>query len=96
MFPGFVSSYRDINNNVHLFFYPGLDDNNRPIYKEIDLSECPYKYKEIKFLDNSIDYEFYNKNITKLVCKLVNIKTNNVTFKELITKNQIHNYVSGS
>lgn len=85
MFPGFVSTYRDNNNFVHLFFYPG-NDNGKEIYKDIDLSNCQFKYKEFKYLDKSVDYVFYNNNITKLLCKLIDANTGNVIYKELITK----------
>lgn len=84
MFPGFVSTYRDKNNYVHLFFYPG-NDNGNIIYKEIDLSKCPFKYTEIKYIDGSIDYKFYDKHISKLKCKLINTNNIDIVYKELNT-----------
>lgn len=85
MFPGFVSTYRDNDNYVHLFFYPGNDEGNH-IYKNINFDDCPFRYTEVKFLDDSIDYKFYNKNISKLVCKLMSVKDNSITYKEMKIK----------
>jgi len=71
MIPGFVTAYRDNKEFVHLYFYPGLDDHNRPIYRDIDLSHIDIKYDAKKHIDNAVDYKFYNKNIIKLHCKLL-------------------------
>ena len=30
MFPGFVTIYKDKENHVHLYFFPGIDENDNP------------------------------------------------------------------
>ena len=42
MIPGFVSAYKDNDKFVHLYFFPGIDEQNMPIYKDIDLSNKNY------------------------------------------------------
>lgn len=71
MFPGFVTAYKDNKGYVHLYFFPGLDNRGKPIYRDIDLKHLNIKYDFKKNIDNSIDYKFYNKNIIKLHCKLL-------------------------
>ena len=73
MFPGFVTAYKDNNQYIHLYFFPGLDDHNRPIFREMDLKNIKFKYEQRKNLDNSVDYKFYNKNIIRLNCKLLDL-----------------------
>ena len=31
MFPGFVNTYRDKENHVHLYFFPGIDEHGKNI-----------------------------------------------------------------
>lgn len=71
MIPGFVTAYRDNKKYVHLYFFPGLDDQGKSIYRDIDLHHLNIKYDFKRNVDNSIDYKFYNKNIVKLHCKLL-------------------------
>lgn len=70
MFPGFVTVYRDNNNYVHLYFFPGINDNNKKIYNDLDLSKCNFDFIENRLYDNAIDYKFLNKKIKKIHCKL--------------------------
>lgn len=83
MIDGFVVSYRDSEDFVHLYFYPGLDDSNAPIYREIDLNGCRFKYQTTKYLDNAVDYKFFDKRIIKLNCKLLDF--NNSEHIEILT-----------
>jgi len=71
MLPGFVNIYRDEKKFIHVFFFPGLDDDNIPIYKNIDMSSCKYEYEEEFNSDNSIDIKLMNKKIIKIHCKLI-------------------------
>ena len=71
MIPGFVTAYRDDDNYVHLYFFPGIDDDDKPIYRNIDLSHITIKYDINKQTDEGIDYKFYDKNIIRLHCKLL-------------------------
>ncbi|MBO5948626.1 hypothetical protein J6Q66_07310 [bacterium] len=71
MFPGFILVYKDENEFIHLYFFKGIDDNGKDIYKNIDLSKIPCKYSEIKNIDGSFDYKFENKKISQISCKLV-------------------------
>jgi len=83
MIPGFVTNYIDKEQYKHLYFFPGLDDNEKTIYNVIDLSHYTGKYDMLKNIDGSIDYKFYDKHISKIICKLVN-KNNHRIIEELI------------
>lgn len=84
MIPGFVVSYKDNEEYVHLYFYPGIDNDNLPIYNPIDLSNCNFKYTYTKYDDNAVDYKFLNKNIIKLNCNLVEYKTNKYIYESIV------------
>ena len=71
MFPGFVNTYKDINNNVHLFFFPGIDEHGNNIYNNIDMTEYASSYTMTNNDDNSIDICFYNDKIIRLNVKLI-------------------------
>jgi len=71
MIPGFITTYKDIDGYIHLYFYPGIDKNDKSIYKDIDLSSLNTEYELKKNPDNSIDCKFLQKNIIKLHCKLL-------------------------
>lgn len=75
MFPGFTSLYKDSQGFVHLYFFPGISDNNKPIYMPLDLTQIKYEYKFTKHSDGAIDYAFEDKNITKITSSLVDKKT---------------------
>ena len=71
MIPGFVSNYIDKDQYRHLYFFSGIDDQEKNIYNCIDLSLFNNQYNYIKNIDGSIDYKFFDKNIIKITCKLV-------------------------
>ena len=71
MFPGFITNYIDNEKFKHLYFFNGIDDNDHKIYNNIDLSVYNSKYDYIEYIDGSIDYKFFDKNIIKITCKLV-------------------------
>lgn len=71
MIPGFVTNYIDKNNYKHLYFFQGIDDNNKSIYNNIDLDLINVKYEYSKNIDGSIDYKFYDRSIIKIICKLI-------------------------
>lgn len=71
MFPGFVNAYRDINKNVHLYFFPGIDEQGHNIYNKIDMSEYMSNYDIKENTDKSIDICFYNNKIIRLNVKLI-------------------------
>lgn len=73
MFPGFISLYKDDNGKVHVYFFRGISDNNKPIYKTLDLSHIEEDYKFVELEDGAIDYIFNNTELSKVNCKLVNI-----------------------
>lgn len=70
MIPGFASVYIDKDNFKHLYFFKGIDDDDKPIYYNIDLSNYSLKYDKVINSDESIDYKFYDKSIIKITCKL--------------------------
>lgn len=74
MFPGYVTMFKDNNGFIHLYFYPGLDENENFYYKDLDLSNCQLIYNEIANNDGSKEYVFENKNIIRIVCKLIDNK----------------------
>ena len=67
LFPGFVTIYKDDNNYIHLYFFPGIDNFNQYYYNALDLSDCKVKYKEIHYQDNSCEFIFSSKNIVKII-----------------------------
>ena len=71
MIPGFITNYIDKDQYRHLYFFNGIDDNDNKIYNNIDLSLYNDKYDYIENIDGSIDYKFFDKNISKITCKLV-------------------------
>jgi len=83
MFPGYVTIYKDKDEFIHLYFYPGLDINENFYYRDLDLSNCQIKYNESINKDGSKEYVFENKNIIRIVCKLIDNK-GQLHIKELI------------
>jgi hypothetical protein len=73
MFPGFVYIYKDKSKFVHLFFFKGIDDEYKPIYRDLDLSKLSINYTKTKINDYTFDYKFDNKTIKKIVCNLVKL-----------------------
>lgn len=71
MFPGFVTIYKDKENRVHLYFFPGIDENDNPCYRDLDLSKCSCTFTEQTTDDGGKDYVFDNPRIIKFVCKLI-------------------------
>jgi hypothetical protein len=60
MIPGFVTIYIDKDNYKHLYFYPGIDNDDQFIYHNIDWSDSTLKMDSIYNEDGSIDYEKTN------------------------------------
>ena len=73
MIPGFATIYTDKDNYKHLYFYPGLDDNEKPIYRTIELPHYRLKHDKIINEDMSIDYKFYDNSIIRIKCNLVKL-----------------------
>ena len=71
MIPGFVTIYIDKNKYKHLYFYPGIDNEDQSIFHNIDWSDCSLKMDTIYNEDGSIDYKFYDKSIIRITCKLI-------------------------
>ena len=82
MFPGYVTIFKDNDNFIHLYFYPGLDNNEFFYYRDLDLTSCNIKYSKIIHKDNSKEYIFEKKNIIKITCKLID-NNGNLHVKEL-------------
>ena len=74
MFPGYVTMFKDKDEFVHLYFYPGLDNFNNFYYRDLDLTNCQVGYNETDNEDGSKEYVFENKNIIRIVCKLIDNK----------------------
>lgn len=73
MFPEFAAIYRDNDNKVHLYIFPGVDTSGNQLYKNVDLSSIKAKYTYSKKSDNAIELIF-EENIKSLQCKMINIK----------------------
>ena len=76
MIPGFVTIYIDKDNYKHLYFYPGIDNDDQSIYHNIDWSDYALKMDFIYNEDGSIDYKFYDKSIIRITCTLIDNKDN--------------------
>jgi len=76
IFPGYVTMFKDNMGFIHLYFFPGIDENGNLYYRDLDLSNCHMVYKEIDYSDCSKEYIFENKKIVKILCKLVDNKSN--------------------
>lgn len=83
MFPGFVTVYRDKNNYIHLFFFPGLNKDGSFVYRDLNIDRIRLKYTLIKNNDSSLEFVFKDKNIKKVICKL--LKTDNSIDYETIS-----------
>lgn len=79
MIEEFVTVYRDCNNKVHLFFFPGIDESNSQICKNLDLSKTGLSFEHFVYSDNAEEFIFDREDISKVTCRLVdndnNIKT---------------------
>ena len=71
MFPEFVTVFRDRNNKVHLFFFPGMDEHSNQVYKSLDLSKTGLSFEHIIYSDNAEEFIFHREDISKVTCKLV-------------------------
>lgn len=71
MFPGFVTLYKDKESKIHLYFFPGIDNNGDVIYKDLDMSKTKLTYKKIENDDNSKEFIFDRKDIIAMKCKLI-------------------------
>lgn len=71
MLPGFVTLFKDKNHKVHLFFFPGLDEESNSIFRTLDLSKTGVEYEKIKFEDGAEEFIFDREDILKITCKLV-------------------------
>lgn len=82
MFPGFVTIFKDKDKNIHLYFFPGIDEDDKPFYRDLDLSKCGCTYTEHETFGLGKEFIFENKRICKIVCKLIDNK-GNTHLKEL-------------
>ena len=79
MLPGFITLYKE-DNLIHLYFFRGLTDDNHFYYKDLDMSNCQYKYNMKTYEDKAIDYIFDNPKIKSIRCKLINYKLETENF----------------
>lgn len=74
MFPEFATTYRDEEGKVHLYIFPGIDDNGNQLYKNINLSSINVAYTHSNKSDNSCEIVFED-NIKSLQCTMIHSKT---------------------
>lgn len=83
MFPGYAMVFKDDLGLIHLYFYPGIDDEGNLYYRDLDLSNCNIKYEKIINEDNSKEYIFEKINILKITCRLLD-NLGNLHIEELV------------
>lgn len=83
MIPGFITLFKDDDEYVHLYFFRGITDENRPYYNKLELPNDKYKYTLIENKDNSFEYIFENKGIKSMTCQLVSYT--NKKFNTILT-----------
>jgi hypothetical protein len=79
MIPGFITLYKDNKNNIHLYFYKGLRDDDGFYYNDLNLlaiENAGYTYKIINYNDQAKEIVFDNKNIKSMTCKLISYDGN--------------------
>lgn len=76
-FPGFVSAYRDNLNKTHIYFFRGISENDKPIYRPLDFVNVDIDYKFTTLSDKAVDYVF-ESNIKSVTCKLIESDTGKV------------------
>ena len=86
MLPAFITSYIDNKGYIHLYFYPGLDDNLETIYENVKLETGNIKYIETSHIDGATEFKLLNKKIIKFHCKLVYRKTKETEYKTINVK----------
>ena len=77
MFKEFASVFKDQDGKLHLYVFPGLDEDGKQIYRNIDLSSIAADYTYVKNKDRS--YEFiFTKNVKTIACNMVHCKTGEI------------------
>ena len=71
MIKGYATTYINKDGLVCLYFFPGIDENDKPFYRDLDLSKCSCTFTEQNTDDCGKDYVFDNPRIIKFVCKLI-------------------------
>jgi hypothetical protein len=74
MFPEFATTYKDSNGFVHLYIFPGVDDDGRQLYRNMVLNNINVEYEYKKNDDKSYDFMFISAP-KKLTCTMINNKT---------------------
>jgi hypothetical protein len=74
MFPEFASIYNDDEGYTHLYVFPGLDEDGKQLYRNMDLNNINVDYKFTKKDDKAYDFIFLTP-ITKLTCTMIHNKT---------------------
>ena len=70
MIPGFVTAYKDNNNYIHLYFYPGYENGNN-IYELFDLNKIQVDYDKLEHPDGSIELLFKTDKLLQFNCTLI-------------------------
>ena len=53
MFPEFATTYKDDKGQLHLYVFPGIDEDGSQLYRNLDLKNINIDYKFTKNLDKS-------------------------------------------
>lgn len=83
MIPSFVTAYKH-DDQIRVYFYPGLDDMNRAISKiEFVQLTDDFNYKYVKNVDKSIEYVI-TTSADKIVIDVIDIISKNRVRKEYV------------
>ena len=77
MFPEFATTYKDDKGQLHLYVFPGIDDDDSQLYRNLDLKNINIDYKFTKNLDKSYDFIILSP-LKKLSCTMIHNKTGNI------------------
>jgi hypothetical protein len=77
MFPEFATTYKDENGFIHLYVFPGIDDDGKQIYRNMDLKNINIEYKYTKNNDKSYDFIFLEP-LKRLTCTMIHSKTGDI------------------
>ena len=74
MFPEFATTYKDDKGQLHLYVFPGIDDDGSQLYRNLDLKNINIDYKFTKNTDKSYDFIILSP-LKKLICTMIHNKT---------------------
>lgn len=87
MFPAYVTLYKDKDNKIHLYFFPGITDEDNFYYKKLDMSECGKPFIVKKYEDKSREFIFDDTSIKGVKCKLIKNHNKKINYETVLVNN---------